>query len=206
MASGMVAALIVQTSGCGPEMRRAPRDKQEAASKPDAAIPDMVVPDVSVRHMVEKADFETYIFAANPAWTCQRQIIDVLDVVSPPHRMFSIAYRANDGRHVVLDQSPTFNKTLGLLTKLPGVRLIYQSPKGFKVWCYPPGWGKKTADDLLKGSRHYIKDPPSKQAIGYLLETPAGTFPALAINGQVTDEELHALIDSLVPAREYKGE
>jgi len=38
-----------------------------------------------------------------------------------------------------------------------------------------------------------------------LLETPAGTFPALAINGQVTDEELRSLIDSLVPTREYNN-
>jgi hypothetical protein len=34
------------------------------------------------------------------------------------------------------------------------------------------------------------------------LESPAGTFPTLAINGQLTDEELHALVDSLVPAKQ----
>jgi hypothetical protein len=32
------------------------------------------------------------------------------------------------------------------------------------------------------------------------LETPAGTFPVLAINGKVSEEELHSLIDAIVTA------
>jgi hypothetical protein len=32
-----------------------------------------------------------------------------------------------------------------------------------------------------------------------LLETPDGTFPALSVNGTLTEAELHDLVDSLVP-------
>lgn len=167
---------------------------------PEVGIrPDMVVPNVSLQRMIEKADFETYIFAFNPPWTRQCQITDILDVASPPHRMFAVTYRADDGRHVVLVQSHTYNTILGPKAKTG--QLLYESPKGFKVWSGPHG--KWLAGILLKSARAAIKDPPSKDCTGYLLETPAGTFPALAINGQLTDDELHALIDSLVPAREY---
>ena len=37
---------------------------------------------------------------------------------------------------------------------------------------------------------------------GYLLQTPSGTYPALAVNGRMTDKEFRALIDSLVPAED----
>jgi len=172
--------------------------------RPKAAVTaDMVIPNVSVRQMIEKADFETCIFATNPPWTAGRRIFDVLDVGSPPHRMFTVSYGAKDGRHIVLVQSPTYNAALGAKTKLPEAKLVYQSPKGFKVWSGPADRMAWLADILLQ-SAGYAK--PSEQRTGHLLETPAGTFPALAINGQVTDAELHTLIDSLVLAREYKGE
>jgi len=81
--------------------------------------------------------------------------------------------------------------------------MVYQSPKGFKVWSGP--MDKWLANILLQSARVSIGDPPAEDRTGYMIETPAGTFPALAINGKVTDEELHALIDSLVPAKEDKG-
>ena len=42
---------------------------------------------------------------------------------------------------------------------------------------------------------------PADDRSGYVLESPAGTCPSLAINGQLTDEELVDLVDSLVPAK-----
>lgn len=163
--------------------------------------PDMVVPKVSVQRMIERANFETYVFASNPPWAGEFQITDILDIVSPPQRMFAITYRAQDGRHVVLIQSPSYNRMLGPLVKMGTV--VYTSPKGFKVWSGVRD--KWLAGILLKSARAAIKDRPSKDRTGYVLESPAGTFPALAVNGQLTDDELHALIDSLVPAREYQG-
>lgn len=179
----------------------------KAGDRPKAGIsPDMVVSNVSVKHMIEKASFETFIFATNPSWAGERQITDILDIPSPPHRMFAITYRAKDGRHVVLMQARTYNLAMGAVTRLPGSKLIYQSPKGFKVWGGPPDRMAWLAGILLKSAGPAIGEASSKQVTGYLLETPAGTFPTMAINGQVTDEELHSLIDSLVPAKEYKGE
>ena len=169
-----------------------------AGAKP-GIFPDMVLPDVSVQSMVERANCETYIFATDPPWASQRVITDILDVASPPHRMFAISYRAGDGRHVVLDQSASYNKMLGPLVKTG--RLVYTSPNGFKVWSGPRG--KWLAGILLQSMRATIKDPPSENRTGYMIETPAGTFPALAINGVISDDELHGLVDSLVPAKEY---
>ena len=176
-------------------LEKAVGDEQQ---KPLAGIlPDMIVAGVSVEHMVEKATFKTYIFKTDPPWAGKREITDILDIVSPPNRMFAIAYRAADGRHVVLLQSPSYNKMLGPMTKIG--KLVYTSPGGVKVWSGPRD--KWLAGILLQSARASIKDSPSGDRTGYLLETPDGTYPALAINGQVTDEELHGLIDSLVPAK-----
>ena len=92
----------------------------------------MVVPDVTVEHMVKKAEFTTYLFSKAPSWAGDRQITDILDVASPPHRMFLTTYRAKDGRHVVLMQSFTYNKMLGPFVKTG--KVIYTSPSGIKVW------------------------------------------------------------------------
>ena len=161
--------------------------------------PDMVITNVSVQHMVEHANYETYIFAVNPSWTEQIQIIDVFDPASPGGRMFIFAARADDERHLVMVQSPTYNMALGAMAKIG--TLVYTSPSGFKVWGGGPS--KWYAEILLNSAKSVIKDPPSDDRVGYILESPAGTFPALAINGPLSDEELHELIDTLIPARDY---
>jgi hypothetical protein len=169
-----------------------------ARGKPRAGIlPDMVILNVSVKHMVEKAGFQTYVLAKDPDWTGKPQIVDILDVASPPQRMFATAYPAKDGRHVVLIQSPSYNRMAGPMVKHG--KLVYTSGGGVKVWSGPKD--KALAEILLQSARFMIKDPPSKDATGYLLETPSGTFPALAINGQLSEKELHTLIDGLVPAQ-----
>ncbi|HEY1784587.1 MAG TPA: hypothetical protein VGG30_03530 [Pirellulales bacterium] len=160
-------------------------------------LPDMLILDVSVEQMVKKADFKTYMFGKAPPWAGQRQIADMLDPASPPHRMFLIAYQTKDHRHVVLLQSFTYNANLGPLVKKR--RLIYTSPTGVKVWSGPRD--EDLAKILLVSATYWIKDPPGKELTGYVLETPAGTFPALAVNGKLSEEELHGLIDSLVPAQ-----
>lgn len=174
----------------------------DTQQKPQAGIiGNMVIPNVSVEHMLKKAGFTTYVFQKAPPWAGQREITDVLDIVSPPHRMFAITYRAKDGRHVVLVQSHSYNKMLGpMIGKL--AKVVYASPGGVKVYSGPQD--KWLAGILLQSARAAIKDPPSKDRTGYLLETPAGTFPALAVNGRLSEEELHALIDSLVPAKNAK--
>jgi len=168
----------------------------EAASSVKIS-PDMVKSDVPLRQMVEKADFATYVFSPDPAWAGPRQITDILDIVSPPHRMFAVTHCAKDGRHVVLIHSHTYNTMLGPMAKTG--RLVYQSPNGVKVWSGPRD--KWLAGILLQSARAIIKDAPVENRTGYLLETPDGTFPALAVNGALSDAELHSLVDSLVPAK-----
>lgn len=149
----------------------------------------------SVEHMVKKAEFTTYVFSQAPSWAGERQITDILDVASPPHRMFLTTYRAKDGRHVVLMQSFSYNKMLGKFVKTG--KVIYTLPSGIKVWSRSRDqW---LANILLTSARASIKDPPGKELTGYILEPPAGTFPTLAINGKIPEDELHSLIDSLAP-------
>ena len=167
-----------------------------AAASGITVTPDMVKPDVSVQQMVAAADFETYVLGSDPPWAPERTLVDVLDLASPPQRMFFLAYRAGDGRHVVLVQAPSYNKMLGPLVKTG--RLVYESPNGFKVWSGPRDqW---LAGLLLSSARAWIRDAAGPDRTGYALESPAGTFPCLAVNGPITDAELHGLIDSLVPA------
>lgn len=161
--------------------------------------PDMVVSNVSVQHMIEKSDFETYMFSQAPTWCDTVKITDVLDPVSPGKRMFLFTCRAEDKRHLVLVQSPTYNKMLGLV--IGQGDLVYESPNGFKV--IGGGRGKWMANILLQSAQHELKDPPSEDRIGFILQSPEGTYPTLAINGPVSDEELHNLIDSLMPAKAW---
>jgi hypothetical protein len=169
-------------------------------AKPKVSItPDMVIPNVTIQHMVEKARFETYIFSSNPPWADNCEITDIEDLPSPGYRMFMITFRAEDGRHIVLVQAYTYNKMLGNVAKTG--RLVYTSPNGFKVWGGGPD--KWFSQILLQSAKASIKNPPADDRVGYMLESPAGTFPALAINGPVSDEELHNLIDSLIPAKDY---
>jgi len=160
---------------------------------------DMVVSDVSVRHMIEKSSFATYVFSQQPAWTEACTITDVADPASPGERMFIFTCRAQDSRHIVLVQSATYNKMLGQVIKQGD--LVYESPNGFRVT--GGGRSKWMAQILLSSASHLIKDKPSEDRVGFILASPDGTYPALAINGPVTDEELHTLIDSLMPAKEY---
>ena len=172
------------------------------AAQQITVTPDMVLPRVSVEHMVERATFETYVFSTKPSWTGNIEITDCVDPVSAGGRMFILTARAEDGRHLVLVQSPMYNKLLGGFVRQGNI--AYTSPNGFKVWGGgPQKWYSKI---LLESARAFIKDPPSEDRIGYVLESPAGTFPALAVNGPVTDDELHRLVDSLVAAKDYLGD
>ena len=177
--------------------RRVEKSQQTSGAK---VVTDMVIPNVSVQHMVERADYETFIFAMDPPWAGERQITDVL-FPNSSQRMFIITYRAEDKRHVVLWQSPISNEMFG--PKIEKAELKYTSPNGFKVWSLSEAENKRGSMILLTSARATILDLPAEDRTGYILESPAGTFPALAINGPVSDEELHALIDSLMSAKEY---
>ena len=171
----------------------------EKAEKPlPGILANLVIPNVSVKHMVQKAGFETYLFSSDPPWTAKREIVDILDIPSPPNRAFAVAYRAEDGRHVVLWQAQS-NKLLGGKLTLMG-KVVHTSPAKVKLWSIP--MEKWLAGILLQSAQATTKEAPGAKRTAYLLETPAKTYATLAINGELSDEELHALIDSLVPAKE----
>lgn len=158
-----------------------------------AVNPDVVLPNVSLQHMIDKAGFETYIFALTPSWTEEPEICDAADFASPGHRMFVIAYKGKDGRDLVFCQSHTFNQFFP--TVLKGGRPIYTSANGFKVW---GGGSEKWWTEIHLRSAGLT---PVDERSGYCFESPDGTYPSLAINGALTNEELISLADSLVPAK-----
>lgn len=178
----------------------ADRVEKSKSKSPIKIMPDMVRMSVTVEHMIEKADFETYVFSTDPPWAEPRKIADILDIVSPPKRMFAIAHKADDGRHVVLIQAPSYNRMIGPMAQQMG-KVVYTSPTGIKV--LSSSRDKWLAGILLQSAQASIGPANSNDRTGYVLQTPAGTFPALAVNGTLTDDELHSLIDSLVPAKEY---
>lgn len=158
-----------------------------------AALADLVKPNVTPEDMAQSADFPVYIFKHSPSWAAERQIMDILDIPNPPHRMFATTYRAKDGRHVVLVQGHTFNENLGPLTEAG--KLVYTSPNGIKV--YSGAHDDQFAEILLQSARAVLRDPPAKDRTAYLLTTPENTHPVLAVNGRLSDDELHGLIDNL---------
>ncbi|MBN1764072.1 MAG: hypothetical protein JW860_02350 [Sedimentisphaerales bacterium] len=180
------------------EMKQ-PDSRLQQEHGPQVVInPDMVIIDVSAGHMVEHADYETYIFAQKPYWTTEPMIVDCLDLPTPPHRMFSIVYNADSGRQVILVQAQTYNNIMGALTHFGPP--IYTAPNGFKVHSGGP---VKWWTNIILQSTDLT---PAEDRTGYVLASPAGTYPCLVINGPITEEELHGLIDSLIPASEYEDE
>jgi hypothetical protein len=175
------------------------------------AGPILMGPSASVQQMSAVSDYKTYLFAADPPWTTERRIMALRDPTSALSWMFVTAYRAKDGRHVVLVQAAMYNKMFEqLMATMAGpqgeglkknLKEIYASPSGFKVWSMMKGTGMGAM--ILTAARDWLNAEPLSDSAGYLVQTPAGTFPALAVNGSLTDDELHALIDSLVPAKEY---
>lgn len=162
-----------------------------------SVMSDVILMNVSIDHIMERATFPVYLLDNNPPWVQDCTHADLLDVTSPPKRMFMSVYRANDMRHVVLIQSETFNQTIGTQAKTG--TLVYVSPNGCKAWSTPQG--NTMATIILQSVFSVTKQKPADKPTSYVLETPDETFPCLAINGSLTEEELHALVDSLSTAK-----
>ena len=181
-------------------LRSALEKDKDGAKSPVQTLSDLVRPSITVEQMLKAADYPVYVLDRIPHWTLRRQIMDVLDLPSPPHRMFAAVYPARDKRHVVLIQAHSFNEAPRGRRPASG-KLVYTSPAGIKVWSDQDS--QKMAEVLLASTRAagLFSDPMAKDRTCYLLETPEGTFPALAVNGALTDAELHGLANSLVPAK-----
>jgi hypothetical protein len=169
---------------------------QRAADAPVSVRADMVVPDATVASMTRRADFPTYIFAQNPSWTGDLNLIDVLDVASPPKRMFIARYQSrNDERHLVMVQSHTYNMMMDSLNTVPS---WLSTSNGMTVW----GGGPEQAwwtGIVLKAAQVKAAD----DRIGCMIKTPGDTWIALVINGPIDQDQLQALIETLIPAEDY---
>jgi hypothetical protein len=163
---------------------------------------------VTVPQMAERATSPVYVFGRTPSWTQQAVIYDLPDESSAPARMFAATYRGKDGRDIVLTQGESFNRYFATLLKgvpnpeeqVPwayasanGVRVIHQKDTTTEMW-----W----TEFALKSSGF---EPVANRA-GYVLMSPARTFMVLAVNGPISEPELHGVVDSLVPADQYVPE
>jgi hypothetical protein len=180
---------------------------QQLAAEPNTAVAvktNVVIPNVSVRHMVEQAGFETYIFKTNPAWAQERTIFDIADMVNASQRMFGIIYTAGDNRHVILSQSQTNTKFLLSIKQQVESRggkiETIDYANGCKLWKSTGGTEKWWTDVILRQSGFI----PAEDRSGYNIETPSGNCVGLVVNGRLTEAERDSLINSLIPAREYQ--
>ncbi len=169
----------------------------------DVSVADVAIPNISVRDMIERAGFETYIFSNDPAWTQERMIVDVVDPMNPTSRMFIVLYTAQDSRHVLLIESQGHNKYMSAM-----FRQAEANGQPIKHTTYANGcklYEKVGGEDFWTDmSFRHCGFEPAKDRMGLITETPAGTFPLIAINGALSEEELAGLMNSLIPAREYK--
>jgi hypothetical protein len=163
---------------------------------------------VTIPQMADRATSPVYIFAKTPSWTQQAPIYDLPDESSAPARVFAVTYRGRDGRDIVLTQGESFNRYFAaLLKEVPNpeeqVPWMYKAPNGFRVM------HQKDTNTEMWWTEFALKSSgfePAANRVGYILMSPAKAFMVLAINGPVSEPELHSIVDSLIPADQYVPE
>ncbi len=162
---------------------------------------------VTAEQMAQRATSSVYLFAKNPPWTYECKIYDLPDEMSPPARFFSTTYNAKDGREVVLTQGESFTRYFkAIFSKFQEVEQpfpwTYVSENGFKTLHQSDKEGEMWWTEFSLKSSGF---EPSANRVGYILQSPAGTYLVLAVNGPVSKQELHSIVDSLVPAEEFES-
>ncbi len=160
---------------------------------------------VTIQQMAERATFDVYVFSKDPSWTIERTIYDLPDETSTPARSFAATYRAKDGRDMVLSQGESFNRyftaIFGTVQELgEKVPWMYESENGFKVL------QQNDRNTELWWTEFALKSSgfePRANRVGYILTSPANTYMVIAINGPVSEQEMHDLVDSLIDAKDY---
>jgi hypothetical protein len=160
---------------------------------------------ITPEQMAERATSTAYLFAKAPSWTSECRIYDLPDEMSPPARFFSITYSAKDGRDVVLVQGESFTRYFNAIFKKiqevdEPISWTYVSKNGFKVRHQDDKEGEMWWTEFALKSSGF---EPAANRVGYILQSPAGTYLVLAINGPVSMHELKSIIDSLVPADKF---
>jgi len=198
-----VSMQTVTTAALSWDLKEVEEKKTPAVSASVLIRSDMFSANISVEQMVRTADFETYIFSINPAWTSDGQISSGPDEGSSTSLMFNTIYPAKDSRNIILSQMPSLTRYhTGIVKKMEenGQHwpASYSSVRGFEM--YHTGESEKWWTEFsIKASGF----EPVENRCGVIIKTPSDTYMALAINGPVSEEDFHKLVDSLVPAREY---
>ena len=177
-------------------------DEVVADAQVDAADAASIV---TVQQMAQRATTVVYIFAEDPSWTNQRTIYDLPDEASAPARLFCATYRAKDGRDIVLTQGESFSRYFMAVFKKfnevgKSVPWTYVSENGFKALHQDDKEGEMWWTEFALKSSGF---EPAANRVGYILMSPEKSFMVLAINGPISEQELHNLIDSLIPAKDY---
>jgi len=159
----------------------------------------------TIKQMIQRATFPVYIFAKDPLWTNKCIIYDLPDDASAPARMFCVTYRSKDSRDIVLTQGGSFiryfSATFGKIQELgETIPWMYESDNGFKVLHQNDKQTEMWWTELALKSSGF---EPHDNRVGYIIMSPESAFIVLAVNGPVSEQELHDLIDSLIPAQEY---
>jgi len=161
--------------------------------------PDMVIPNVSVSTWLRRRTSRPTYSRPRPPGPRTRQSLtaSIRSVWAS-----GCSSHLQGGRPPPPGPDPsTLLQPWGWISSVRQGKVVYTSPNGFKVW--GGSMDKWLAQILLRVHRTGSRRPLQENRIGFILESPAGTFPTLAINGPITDEELHTLIDSLMPAKEF---
>jgi len=106
-------------------------------------------------------------------------------------------------RRTPISQDASYKKKLEPKIREQG-QIVYTSPNNFKLWRGGRDREKWFSKILLKSAGHVIDDALADNRTGCAIESPANTFLLLAINGPATEQELHQLVNSLIPSAEYK--
>ena len=157
---------------------------------------------IKQKDLFKKADFEAYVLSTRPTWAKEPRIMEVSTVMGLGDDLYLTFAIADDGRHVVLMQSEMLSKML--LSKIRTGELVYTSNNGLKV--YRGGPEKWYSNILLESAGNVLPDKPSPDRTGCAIESPSGMVILIAVNGSITDDELFNVVESLVPAKEYKGD
>jgi hypothetical protein len=183
-------------------------NSQNLASEGPAGVTvasDIAIPNVSIRHMIDKAGFETYIFGTDPNWTKSRMIIDVVDPLNPAGRLFIVMYQPkdNDTRMTLLVQSQSHNKYMSAMFKQAAAQGGKFNGKEYANGCKvyrdktsEPFWTELTFKNC--------QVEPSKDRVGLIVLTPSDTYVLIAVNGAITEEETAEMVNSLIPAKDYQ--
>ncbi|MCF7974875.1 MAG: hypothetical protein K9N55_13735 [Phycisphaerae bacterium] len=174
----------------------------QSTSHPSDAV--MIEGSVTItpQQMVNRSDIDMFVFGRRPDLIEDQTITETLDKASPLGRIFTVFGQTGHGLDAVLIQGPTVHQYIESAFSMAQKAAFRWTPtlftnNRFKV--RNTGYGR--SQQWWAGLAFKSYGVEVAQACStYVLESPLNTNLVLCVNGQVTDQELKALIGTLVPA------